>query len=264
MPRWIVQNVPAWGLVAVAVIGVPALAVLVQRVLRQRAPSLVRGEQNEAAGFLGAVVAVVYAIIAGFMVITLWDQYVSAADTVHTETVNLRDLAEFSGAFGSASQNRIRDLVAQYSDSVATVEWKEMARGEDSPVTQNDLGQLVTAVQRLRVRNLADEGFLGTMLTQIDEVGEARQQRLDLSGQNIPALLWLVVILASAVTLAFSLLLGIQSAWLHYTMVASVAILIGASLVLILLMEYPYSGTIAVSPAPFVQVAADMHAAVAG
>jgi len=47
-------------------------------------------------------------------------------------------------------------------------------------------------------------------------------------------------------------------------MVASVAILIGASLVLILLMEYPYSGTIAVSPAPFAQVAADMHAAIAG
>ena len=258
------QNVPAWWLVAVAVIGVPALAVLAQHLLRQRAPSLVGGEQNEAAGFLGAVVAVVYAIIVGFMVITLWDQYVSADDTVHTETVNLRDVAEFSGAFGPASQNRIRDLVAQYSDSVATVEWKEMARGEDSPVTQNDLDQLVTAVQRLRVRNLSDEGFLGTMLTQIDEVGEARQQRLDLSDQNIPALLWLVVILASGVTLAFCLLLGIQNAGLHYTMVASVAILIGASLVLILLMEYPYSGTIAVSPAPFVQVAADMHAAVAG
>jgi hypothetical protein len=44
-------------------------------------------------------------------------------------------------------------------------------------------------------------------------------------------------------------------------MVASVAILIGASLVLILLLEYPFSGTVAVKPAPFEQVATDLRSA---
>ena len=57
------------------------------------------------------------------------------------------------------------------------------------------------------------------------------------------------------------LLFGIKSPLLNYIMVASVAILIGASLVLILLLEYPFSGTVAVRPTPFERVAADLRSA---
>lgn len=255
------ENVPAWWLVVLAVVGLPALAVSLQWLIRRRAPSLADGEHNEAAGFLGSVVGVIYAIIAGFMVITLWEQYVTASDTVQNETVSLRDVVQFSGAFGPAAQGKIRQLVVRYAKSVATVEWQAMANGEGSPAAQNDFDQLVSAIQGLTVRNATQEEFLGTMLAQVDDVGKARQQRLELSGQNVPAILWLAVILASVVTLGFCLLFGIKSPLLNYIMVASVAILIGASLVLILLLEYPFSGTVAVRPTPFERVAADLRSA---
>jgi hypothetical protein len=73
MSRWIVQNVPAWSLMVLAVVVLPALAVLIQWLIRRRVPSLASGENNDAVGFLGATAAVVYAIIVGFMVITLWE-----------------------------------------------------------------------------------------------------------------------------------------------------------------------------------------------
>ena len=56
------------------------------------------------------------------------------------------------------------------------------------------------------------------MLAQVDDVGKDRQQRLELSGQNVPAILWLTVILASVVTLGFCLIFGIKSAPLNYKM----------------------------------------------
>jgi len=68
VPRWIVQNVPAWSLVVLAVVGLPVLAVSLQWLIRRRAPSLASGEHNDVAGFLGSVAGVIYAIIAGFMV----------------------------------------------------------------------------------------------------------------------------------------------------------------------------------------------------
>jgi hypothetical protein len=258
VPRWIVQNVPAWSLVVLALIGLPALAVSLQWLIRRRAPSLASGEHNDVAGFLGSVVGVIYAIIAGFMVITLWEQYVTAGDTVQNETVSLRDLVQFSGAFGPAAQGKIRQLVVRYAESVATVEWQAMANGEGSPAAQHNFDQLITAIQGLTVHNPTQQEFLATMLTQVDDAGKDRQQRLELSGQNIPAVLWLAVLLASVVTLGFCLLFSIKSARLHYIMVASVAILIGATLVLILLLEYPFSGTVAVRPLPG-HVAADLR-----
>src|SRR5215831_19880288 len=118
MSRWIVQNVPAWWLVLLAVVGLPALAVAIQWLIRRWVPSLTGGEHNDAVGFLGATVGVVYAIIVGFMVITLWENYVAAGDTVQNETVSLRDIVQFSGAFGPAAQKEIRQLVVQYGTSV--------------------------------------------------------------------------------------------------------------------------------------------------
>lgn len=84
---------------------------------------------NDAVGFLGATAAVVYAIIVGFKVITLWENYVAAGDTVENETSSLRDLVQFSGAFGPAAQNEIHHLVVQYAKSVSTKEWQAMAQG---------------------------------------------------------------------------------------------------------------------------------------
>ena len=255
------ENVPAWLLVVAAVVGLPVLAVTLQWLIRRRAPGLAGGEHNEAASFLGSVVGVVYAIIAGFMIITLWEQYVTAGDTVQNETVNLQDVVQFSGAFGPAAHANIRLLVMRYANSVATVEWQTMAKGEGSPVAQNDFDQLVTAIQGLTVHNPTQEEFLATMLTQVDDIGKERQQRLELSGQNVPAILWLTVILASVVTLGFCLMFGIKSASLNYIMVACAAILIGASLVLVLLLEYPFSGTVAVRPTPFEHVVQDLRMA---
>ena len=47
MPSWIVQNVPAWWLVVLAVVGLPALAVSLQSLIRRRVPTLADGEHNE-------------------------------------------------------------------------------------------------------------------------------------------------------------------------------------------------------------------------
>lgn len=259
MPRWIVQNVSVWWLTAIGLVCLPALTIALLYVIRRRSPQLLEGHQNEAVGYQSAVVGVVYAVIVGFMVITLWDQYTSAGEAVQAETSDLRDLAQFSQAFGPAAHGPVQGQAAAYAESVATSEWPAMARGGSSPATQQDFDGLVDTVQRLRVRTLSQQEFLGSMLTQINDIGEERQERLDLAGQNIPGVLWLVVILSSAGTLVFSLLLGIRSAWLHYFMVGTVTVLIGASLVLALQLEYPFSGSVAVHSEPYQQVAHDLR-----
>ena len=93
------------------------------------------------------------------------------------------------------------------------------------------------------------------MLAQVDEAGRERQQRLELRGPQIPAPMWLAVILTSVITLVFCLLFEVKSAWLRYFTVAAVAAVISATLVLALLLEYAFSGNIEVNSTPFEHVA---------
>lgn len=247
-----------WWQTAIALVCLPTLTVALQWLIRRRSPDRIDGHQNTAVGYLGGVVGLVYAIIVGFMVITLWGQHASAANAVQTETQDLGDLVQFSKALGPAAHSRVKDQVAAYAGSVATSEWQAMNRSTSSPATQQDFDLLLDTVQRLRVRNLSEQEFENSVLTEINDIGEARQQRLDLANSGIPGVLWLVVILSSLGTLGFSLLLGIDSARLQYFMVGTVAILIGASLVLILELEYPFTGSLAVHPEPFKQIALEL------
>jgi hypothetical protein len=257
--RWIVENVSVWWLAAIAFLCVPALTVALQYLIWRRYPDLSDGRQNTGVGYLAAPVGVVYAIIVGFMVITLWEQHASAGTAVQNETQDLGDLVQFSGALGPAARARVTDQVVGYAGAVATTEWPAMARGTSSPATQQDFERLLETVQRLRARDVSEQEFEGSVLAEINDIGDSRQQRLDLANANIPGVLWVVVILASVGTLAFSLLLGIGIPRLQYFMVSTVAILIGASLVLILELEYPFTGSLAVHLEPFRQIALELR-----
>jgi hypothetical protein len=259
VPRWIVENVSVWWLAAIVFVCLPALTVALQWFIWRRSPDLVDGRQNTGVGYLAAPVGVVYAIIVGFMVITLWEQHASAGTAVQNETQDLGDLVQFSGALGPAAHARVTHQVAAYAGSVATTEWPTMARGTSSLATQQDFDQLLETVQRVRVRDVSEQEFEGSVLAEINDIGDSRQARLDLANANIPGVLWLVVILASAGTLAFSLLLGIGRPRMQYFMVGAVAVLIGASLVLVLELEYPFTGSLAVHPEPFRQIALELR-----
>jgi len=68
--------------------------------------------------------------------------------------------------------------------------------------------------------------------------------------------MWLAVIPTSVVTIGFCLSYEIKSVRLRYFMVVAVAV-ISAILVLSVLLEYPFRGSIEVKPTPFEQVAGE-------
>lgn len=81
-----------WVLGALVVIGIPLMTVFVQAVIRRLAPGMVEGEHNDVAGFLIAVVGVVYAVTLAFIVIVTWEEHREARDTVNREAGGLRSL----------------------------------------------------------------------------------------------------------------------------------------------------------------------------
>ena len=54
--------------------------------------------------------------------------------------------------------------------------------------------------------------------------------------------MWIAILIASAITIMFALLFGLESARLHYVMVAGLAALIGTNLFLVAELNYPYRG----------------------
>jgi hypothetical protein len=99
--------------------------------------------------------------------------------------------------------------------------------------------------------------FVGAEAERLSQLVSLRSQRLDYVDRGIPGVLWIALIVGGLVTIGFALLFGLERAALHSLMVGSLAALIGVLLFVALVINYPFSGSVAVDPEPFHRVLTD-------
>jgi uncharacterized protein DUF4239 len=258
--EWIVVNVPTWLMFLAIVGGLPAVAVGVQALVRRLAPAMRQGEHNDVAGFLIAVIGVVYAVVVAFVIVALWEDFTDVRSTVRTEAAKLSDLSLDAAAFGEPTSSAIRRRSIDYARAVASDEWRTLQRGQESERARAALGELAATFQHIEVRNQTQAAFLDDALVRLNDLGEARESRVQRAQESLPGVMWAAILLGSVVTLAFCLLFGLEDARLHYLMVAGVAAIIAINLFLVLVLDHPFAGDVSVRPEAFEHVLADLAA----
>jgi hypothetical protein len=114
-----VDRAPVWVTVAVILIGLPAATVALQALIRRRFPMLQRAKHNDVAGFLVAVIGVIYAVTVGFIIASQWENYTTARARTYEEAFTLAGVAEASVVLGPDTQTEITRQVIAYNDAVA-------------------------------------------------------------------------------------------------------------------------------------------------
>src|SRR5919112_217394 len=109
------------------------LAALVGLALVQRlVPTTRRREHNDVAGFIYAVVGVIYAVLLALMVIAVWEEHEEAKATVREEANGLADVFWLAHRLPEPVGPRLQELARSYATVVAEDEWPLMARGAGS------------------------------------------------------------------------------------------------------------------------------------
>jgi hypothetical protein len=88
-----------------------------------------REQHHEIAGHFIGVVGVIYAVLVAFVVVTAWQTNDHAKDLTMQEQHEVDDLFHLDAAFHNLDDDRIRLMLANYSE-VMSDEWQEMKRGD--------------------------------------------------------------------------------------------------------------------------------------
>ncbi|MCD2192857.1 DUF4239 domain-containing protein [Actinomycetospora endophytica] len=251
-------GLPIWLSGILLIVVPPAVVVGLQIGMRRRWPVLRDGEQNEVAGFIIAVVGVIYAVLLAFVVIVSWENFSHAEQVVGDEASALRTIYRDSGAFPPQVREELHDTVRRYAAAVVETEWPAMARGEPgSPEVTHIIDETSQTLANLPVGTPSQQQYQGIEADRFNDLVTARSQRVDFVEQGVPSVLWIALVVGAVVTIGFTMIFALSSTVLHTLMTASLTALIGVLMFVAVAIDHPFSGDVAVDPAPLERVLSD-------
>jgi hypothetical protein len=228
------------------VVGACLVAVAGLEVVQRLVPAEKRQQQNDVAGFLYAVVGVVYAVLLALLVIAVWERYQGARETVESESNAVADIAWLASRLPEAERHQLQELARSYAQEVIDEEWSVMEQGTEgkrgTPEAWNLVDDMRAALQELEPVTEAESQLYAEGLDQIDRLGDDRRMRLVAAEEGLPGVLWAVLLFGAVVVIGFTYLFGLQNTWAHRLMVAALTAVIALVLFTIGAMEYPFSG----------------------
>ena len=228
------------------VIGVCLVAVAGLEVVQRLVPAQKRQQQNDVAGFLYAVVGVVYAVLLALLVIAVWERYQGARETAESESNAVADIAWLASRLPEAERLQLQELARSYAQEVVDEEWPLMEQGTEgergTPEAWNLVDDMRATLQELEPVTEAEAQLYAEGLDQIDRLGDDRRMRLVAAEEGLPGVLWAVLVFGGVVVIGFTYLFGLQNTWAHRLMVAALTAVIALVLFTIAAMEYPFAG----------------------
>jgi hypothetical protein len=236
--------------------------------LAMAAPPLVRlvvpleklRTNNEVAGFKFAVIGVLYAVLAAFVVIIVWERFHEAERALAAEAGAAGSIRRLSSGLSEASAAEVRNRAAAYLQSVLADEWPAMAHGHSSPTTSRALSGLYDAVVHNRPPDLHDADLQSELFRQLDQLTAARRERLVMAGGTVPGVIWFVLFLGAVLTIMFTCLFGTKYVIMQSLMTGVLAALIFSAILVVVAIDEPFTGAVAVGQEPLRSILDELRA----
>ena len=230
--------------------------------VRRLAPIDQLAQHTDVAGYVYAVIGVIYAVVLALVVIAAWEEYRGAREAVADEASAVLNLARAANGWPAGDRDEVESALTAYARQVVDVEWPAMARGDFGPTAET-----VTVNRLWQALNEADESAATksasyeTALQQLDDLGEARRNRLLLGQEGLPTSMAVILIIGAVVTIGFAYLFAVDNGRIHALMIASLAVLVTLLLLLQFQLGMPFQGVSAIEPTAMKLVLAEIDTA---
>jgi Protein of unknown function (DUF4239) len=209
--------------------------------------------ENEVAGFLYAVIGVVYGVVLAFILVVVWQRFAATDQAVTTEAADLVAVFRDTQSFPDPLRQQAQDSLRAYAVEVMTKEWRSwVVHGEVVPHTTPDPLNPVWAIYRqVEPANAQEAAQLQDTNDRLHELERQRHLRHLASEATLPPFFWPVLVAGGVLTVGFSYFLRLENLWGQAAMTAVVAALITGILFLILSLDHPFTGQVHVDKEPF-------------
>jgi Protein of unknown function (DUF4239) len=248
------------------------LVVVLPTVLAALGPSAVRHyvkleklvTNNEIAGFKFGTIGVLYAVLIAFAVIVVWQKFSDAETNAAAEAAGAATVYRLSQGLDQQSGAALREGMSNYLSVAIDRDWPAMERGarEQYP-SRLALDAIYSTLLSSQPSAPPGIAVLAEILRQLDVITLARNARLIAAEGIVPSVIWPVLFGGAVVTIVFTFFFGTKNLRAQTAMTVLLSLLIFSELLIIIDVDYPFTGPIKVEPTALARVLAEFRPATA-
>ncbi|REJ82262.1 MAG: DUF4239 domain-containing protein [Bacteroidetes bacterium] len=219
-----------------------------------------RSEDNVVANIVIRQISTLLAVMLGFAVITIWQDYELQRSNIGVEASIMGNIYRDSRGMDAETEKNIQSLLVDYTRQVVNDAWPKMKLGQESELSWMAFNKLYGYIIRLNSENTREEIVHSRLVHHLNELAKYRRLRHIRNAEPlIPPMLWGVFYSSTMLILVCGFFLRTGSLRLQTIMTAITGIVFGLIFSMLLLLNYPYRSSMQVSPAPIKNLLEDVY-----
>ena len=194
------------------------------------------------------VFGVIFAIVAGFLLVTVLNRYSNLNQTIEDELNAVESVRDFLVYLDDCQQkseiDKIKRALEIYVKSVANTEWAEMS-APAIPMnsdTSEELYEVMRSGKRIKVIEERDNIVLSALIETISEITKLRTRRIALANERLPPRLRALMLFMSTTLVGAFVFLGVQGIFEHIYMLVTLTVSIHLLYMVIEDLDHPFYG----------------------
>jgi hypothetical protein len=209
---------------------------------------------NDQIAFYLSAVGVFYGITLGLLAAGVWQNFEDAEEKVLTEAAAINALYRDVTAFPEPKKDTLQKKISLYLFFIIHKAWPQHRQGITNTGGTSMMSDLHHELFTFEPKTKREEIIFAEALRQFNKVSEARRLRLGSVTQGLPSLVWVMILIGAATTLIICWLFHMKHLRMHIILNGLIGITIGTLIFLIMILDYPFKGTISISSEPYQEV----------
>jgi hypothetical protein len=209
---------------------------------------------NDIVGFYLAAIAVIDAITLGLVAVGTWETYTTVQLRVDHEAATLAAIYRDASGYPEPVRTQLQNDLRFYYHQVVDIAWPMQRRGLVADASGIALQQFEKDFMAFEPVTEQQKILSAETYRAFNELSECRRDRINSVAMELPSPLWLMVIAGALLGIAATWLFHTASFGMHLWLSVVYSVLIALPVYMIVALDNPYRGRLAVGPEPLVLV----------
>ena len=241
-------ELPQWLCILMSIVVLLTYSIGGFLIVHRFIPSKVRQSHNDVAGFVFASLGVTYGVLMAFVVFVVWAQFNEAKVNIANESSNSIVLYHQIQAYPdqAASQIMLDSLLkfAEHEQAHQAIQSDSLDHIQLQNEDEASLNQFFEIISGVVPKNDYELVSYSNIMDSMNDLAKYHNLRLQFAEEELPGILWVVILGGAMITMGFTFLFGTERVWAHIAIMSPLAILIAIVIYLIIEFDHPSLGGI--------------------